>query len=336
MASRQSLVTGGSGFIGQHLVRQLLERGISVRVLDVKKPAKDFPKGVQFIQGSVLDKELIAKALKGVDTLYHLAANPHLWAKDKRVFLRLNYEGTKLVLQQAAKANLERIIYTSTEAILGSFRHPPAFLITEETPLPKPEEMAGPYTHSKMLAELEARTAIEHGLPLCIVYPSTPVGPGDANLTASTAMIRDFLNGKNPAYYNCTLNWIAVEDVALGHFLAAEKGRIGEGYILGNENCSLSRILTLLEENLGVRMPRRRIPFGLALGAARVAEFVSNHLTGKEPVASLEGVRLAKAGLELDCRKARQELGLPQTSIKKAILATAEWLKKEGHLERSC
>ncbi len=335
MVSRQSLVTGGSGFIGQHLVRQLSERGTSVRVLDVKKPATGSPKGVQFIQGSVLDKASLALALDGADTLYHLAANPHLWAKDKKVFLRLNYEGTKLVLQQAAKANLDRIIYTSTEAILGSYRQPPKSLISEETPLPKLEEMPGPYTQSKMLAELKARGWIEKGLPLSIVYPSTPVGSGDVNLTASTAMIRDFLNGKNPAYYNCTLNWIAVEDVALGHILGAEKGRIGERYILGNENCSLSRILNILEENLGVQMPKRRIPYSLALGAARVAEFVSNHLTGKEPVASLEGVRLAKAGLELDCRKAREELGLPQTSIEKAILATAEWLKDAGHLART-
>lgn len=329
-----SLVTGGSGFIGQHLVQQLQAKGEQVRVLDIRAPANLFDAQVEMIQGSILDKEIVNKALDGVDHLYHLAANPHLWAKDKETFFQINYQGTKQVLEAAKNHDLERIVVTSTEAILGGSRRRTTALINETTPLPTLKEMPGPYTQSKMMADEEAQAQILEGMPIVIVYPTTPVGPGDRNLTPPTQMIRDFLMEKTPAYLDCDFNLIAVEDLALGHILAAEKGKIGERYILGNANIHLGEILQILEENLGKKMPKLKIPYFVAYSTAQVSEFISNYITRKMPIASLEGVRLAGTKLTFDCQKAHQELGLPQNDIKDAILATAQWLIDNDYIKK--
>lgn len=329
-----SLVTGGAGFIGQHLVQQLLQKGEKVRVLDISPLTDAFDAQVELIQGSILDEAILEEALKGVNHLYHLAAIPHLWAKDKSSFFQINYEGTKQVLSVAKKLGTQKIVVTSTEAILGGSHHRTSALIDETTPLPTLKEMPGPYTRSKWMADQVSQAQILEGLPIVIVYPTTPVGPGDRNLTPPTQMIRDFLMEKTPAYLNCDFNLIAVEDLALGHILAAEKGKIGERYILGNANIHLGEILAILEKNLGKKMPRMRIPYFVAYTTAQISEFISNYITRKMPIASLEGVRLAGTQLSFDCKKAREELGLPKNDIEQAILSTAHWLLENDYVKK--
>lgn len=328
-----SLVTGGGGFIGRHLVHQLLQRNHQVRVLDIARMDGNFPPDVEIYQGSILDETLLAKAMKGTDYLFHLAANPHLWAPDKSNFHRVNFEGTKKVLENVVKNDVSKIVYTSSETLLKSYRWNHKEAVDETFCMPALEELPGPYSRSKMLAEQEVRKATEAGMPVIIVYPTTPVGPGDVNFTPPTRMIMDFLNGKNPAYLDCTLNYIAVEDVALGHILAAEKGKPGERYILGNQNLWLSEVLQILEQTFGKPMPKRRISYQIALLSAHVSEFIADHITRRSPLASVEGVRLAGTHLAFDGNKARKELGLPENNINHAFESAIHWLQHHGYVK---
>ena len=328
-----SLVTGGAGFIGRHLVHQLLQRYHQVRVLDIAEMNGIFPPDIEIYQGSILDEALLTKAMNGMDYLFHLAANPHLWAPDKSVFHRINYEGTKRVLENAVKNEVHKIIYTSSETLLKSYRWKNKETVNEASSMPELEDLPGPYSRSKMLAEKEARKAADAGLPVVVVYPTTPIGPGDVNLTPPTRMIMDFVNGKNPAYLDCALNYIAVEDAALGHVLAAEKGKTGERYILGNQNLWLFEVLNILEQASGKPMTRRRIPYQVALLSAHISEFVADHITKKHPRASVDGVRLAGTHLTFDGSKAHRELGLPENSIHHAFSNTVNWLQQQGYIK---
>jgi dihydroflavonol-4-reductase len=328
----RSLVTGGAGFIGQHLVRQLATAGEEVRVLDLQIQGH-YTKNVEFFQGSILDEPLLSRALKEVDYVYHLAANAQLWAPDPDDFMRPNYRGTQLVMGAACRSGVKRIVYTSTESILGSYRQRPNGPIDERTPLPPLSGMPGPYARSKWLAEHWVRKLAAEGHPIVIVYPTTPVGPGDYQLTSPTRMIRDFVSGKTPAYLDTTLNWIDVRDIAEGHRRACLYGKTGGRYILGNENLPLRRILDILEKGLQRPMPKHRVSYALAWTAAVVSEFIANHLTGRPPVASLEGVRLARAGLTFDCSRAREELGLQPRPVDAAIIETVRWLREQQLLE---
>ena len=328
-----SLVTGGGGFIGRHLVRQLLARGDAVRVVD-KAEIEDLDERAEFVRGSVLDQGLMRDALGGVDRLFHLAANPDLWSADKSSFYAINYEGTRTVLEAARRSGVARVVYTSTESILKSRRHRRNFGPIDETIELTVEDMPGPYCRSKFLAEQAAMAAASDGLPIVIVNPTLPVGPGDFRLTPPTQMILDFLNGDNPAYIDCEFNMVDVRLAALGHILAAERGRIGERYILGGENLRLSQILDMLGQITGLPMPARRIPYAVALVTAAVSEFVSDHITRRPPRASLTGVRLAGSPMIFDCSKAVRELGLPYASVRAALVDAVEWLVSRGLVRR--
>lgn len=330
MSDRRVLVTGGGGFIGLHLVQQLLERGETVRVLELSDVP--LPIDVEVVRGSICDAYTVSKALKDVDRLYHLAANPNLWARDKTDFRRVNYEGTCTVLQEAAKHDLEVIVYTSTESILtGKRRHE---TMVDSAAKRLIQEMPGLYCRSKFLAEQAAFEAAADGLPVVIVAPTLPIGPGDRRITPPTRMILDFINRSSPAYLECGFNMIDVRDVAAGHILAAEHGRYGERYILGNENITLSRFLSLIEKITGLAMPKRRIPFWVALAAGTVSEFVADYITHRQPRAPLTGVRLARYPMYFDSDKAIKELGLPQNSIYQALSDEIEWLLEQGLIER--
>lgn len=330
MAQRTSLVTGGAGFIGQHLVRHLLERGERVRVLDIADATILGPE-VEVVRGSILDPEIVEHALKGVDRLYHLAANPNLWSARKHEFEETNVQGTRTVLAQAERADLERIVYCSTESIIA---HRRSGASQSTSPTPTLDDMPGPYCRSKFLAQEEALRAAERGLPLVVVNPTLPVGPGDRFLTPPTRMLQVFLDGRTPAYLDCQINMIDVRDAALGHVLAAERGRIGELYVLGGENLRLGDILTMLEEITGLAMPRTRIPYWLALAFSVVSEFISDHVSRRPPVAPLAGVRLARRPMVFDSTKAVRELGLPQHPIRQALADAVEWMLEQGLLSR--
>ncbi len=330
MGNRRALVTGGGGFIGLHLVQQLLERGETVRVLEL--PDVPLPIDVEVVRGSVCDAYTVNKALKDVDRLYHLAANPNLWAHDKNDFRRINYEGTCTVLQEAAKHDLEVIVYTSTESILtGKGRHE---VMIDSAVKRMIQEMPGPYCRSKFLAEQAAFKAAADGLPVVIVAPTLPIGPGDRRITPPTRMILDFINRPSPAFLECGFNMIDVRDVAAGHILAAEHGQYGERYILGNENVMLSKFLGLIEKITGLAMPRRRIPFWIALAAGAVCEFVADYVTHRQPQAPLTGVRLARYPMYFDSNKAITELGLPQNSVYQALSDEIEWLLEQELITR--
>lgn len=328
---RLSLVTGGAGFIGRHLVAQLAAAGEAVRVLDPLAAPADFPPEVDIIQGSVLDRAALDDALQDANHVYHLAANAHLWAKDKSSYDIINVEGARALLEAAREHNPEKIIITSSETVLRGWRDANPAPITEDDPTPAADAMAGPYTRSKHAQDALAREAAEGGLPVIVVYPTVPVGPGDRHMTAPTRMVLDLLRGKTPAMLEAGMNFIPVEDAARGHILAAEKGPPGGRYILGGENMTMSEFLALLSDVSGHAMPARRVPYWLAELSARAMELAAS-LTDREPRASLEGVRLARHQSFVDNAKATRELGFNASSVGEALRRQIAWLEAEGHL----
>lgn len=321
-----ALVTGGAGFVGRHLVAQLAAAGGPVRVLDVAPRPPEFGDDVDYRQGSILDAEALAGAMAGVDTVYHLAANPHLWARDKSVFHRINVDGTAAVLSAVRQAGVRRIVVTATEVILRDWRSNSPEPLTEAEPTPPASAMAGPYTRSKHAADRLVREAAQAGLPVVSLYPTVPIGPGDVNMTAPTAMLRGFLEGKTPAFLDCRLNLIAVGDVAAAHILAAEKAAPGARYIIAGEDVLLSDLLDWLEEISGRPVPQRRVPYWLAAASGHVGTFVADHLTGRAPMGPIEGVRLARGRWPIDGGKALRELGLTLTPARVAVERAVRWL----------
>ena len=322
-----SLVTGGCGFIGRHLVQTLIDREQEVRVLDINPEPDLFHGQADIWYGSILDRDTLRKVIQDVSVVYHLAAIPHLWTANQTDFQEVNVTGTECVLEIAQEVGVQRFVYTSSETVLGNWRQKNQTLIDERTPLPQLHELPGPYSKSKLQAEIAVRKAIDRGLPGIVVYPTIPVGAGDSNLTPPTRMIKDFVLGRNPAYLECTLNLIPVQAVAEGHIAAAEYGVVGERYILGQDNLKLSDILNLLEQITGKKMPKRKVNYSSALITAKAMEWTAS-ITGKIPAASVEGVRLAGAHKKFDCKKAQQELGLPQYSIPLALQEAVRWLGK--------
>lgn len=332
--ARLNLVTGGSGFIGRHLVDALLARGERVRVLDLR-PIDPLPAGVELATGSITDAAHVARAMAGCERVFHLAANPNLWAPDPRSFDAVNHQGTRRMLDAAQKAGIARFVYTSTESILKSYRAPKTSgrALIDESVVLSLDDMPGPYCRSKYLAEQAAREAAAGGLPVVIVNPTMPIGPGDTLLTPPSKMILGFLNGDTPAYLDCEFNLVDARDVAAGQVLAAEKGRVGERYILGNVNLSLGDLLAELHRLTGLKMPTTRVPYALALVSALVSEGIAN-LTKKPPMAPLTGVRLARTSMAFDCSKARGELGWDCRTLADSLADTIRWMSGQGLLRR--
>jgi dihydroflavonol-4-reductase len=270
--------------------------------------------------------------MRGVRRVYHLAANPNLWARDKASFHQTNVEGTRAVMKAARVAGVERVVYTSTELILkGQTKSDGP--IQEDFGIPSLSEMPGAYCKSKYLAEKAAFEAASAGLPVVVVNPTVPIGPGDWKLTPPTRMLQGFLTRTFPAYLQCQLNLVPVEDVARGHVLAAEKGRIGNRYILGGQNITLSHLLLRLERLSGQTMPKSSVPYWLALVSAAVNEFISDHITRMPPAAPLAGVQLVRSPATFQSVKARTELGFEAGSLDAALARAIAWLGESGLLE---
>jgi dihydroflavonol-4-reductase len=323
----QTLVTGGAGFIGAHLVRLLIKRGHAVRVLDIRESPALAPEA-EFTKGSILDRDAVRKAMKGVEHVYHLAAIPDLWTVNKPDFHAINVEGTRIVLEEAAKAGCTRIVHTSTESILKGHRKESDEPVDEQV-WRTLADMPGPYCASKFLAEQEAMAAARYGLPVIVVNPTLPIGPGDFRITPPTQMIIDFVSGRNPGYLDFHMNLIDVRHAALGHILAAERGQIGQRYILGGENLRLSQILEILRHLTGLPITKSRIPYGVALSYAAISEWWADRVSGRPPKASLTGVRIAGAAMIFNNSKAVRELGLPQTSAQQALADSLEFLQTQ-------
>jgi dihydroflavonol-4-reductase len=296
-------VTGASGFIGANLVHALNRGGHEVVVL--VRPGSDLRglQGAQYraVQGDVAEKSSLAPGLKGCDWCFHVAASYQLWLPDYRPMYAANVDGTRHVIEAAAAAGCSRIVYTSTVGCIGLPRAVNGVVTpTDETTPVSQAQMKNHYKLSKWQAEQVALELARKGLPVVVVNPSAPIGPRDVKPTPTGKVIVDFLNRQMPAYLDTGLNWVHVRDVAAGHVLAAEKGRLGERYILGQAegNWTMQQAFAVLAEITGVRAPGMRIPYFVALLAAHVDETLSR-FTGKPPKAPLAGVRMAKYKISL-------------------------------------
>jgi dihydroflavonol-4-reductase len=329
---KKVFVTGATGLIGASLVRELLAEGCHVRALVRRGSDRQNLAGldIDICEGDLLDRDSLEKGLAGCDTLFHAAADYRLWAKDPASMYAVNVGGTRSILEAALKMDVSRVVYTSSVGTLGNPGNGEPG--TEETPVTF-SEMVGHYKKSKFLAEREAESFLEHGMPLVIVNPSTPVGWLDIKPTPTGKIIVDFLNRKMPAYLDTGLNLIDVEDCARGHILAARHGRIGEKYILGNENLTLLEIFSHLEGISGLSAPRIKLPHTPVLLAAHVNEVISR-FTGKAPMIPLAGVRMAGKRMFFDSSKAKRELGLPQRPVEQALSKAADWFRNEGYVSR--
>lgn len=324
----KALVTGATGFIGGNLVRELLKRGFQVRVLVREASSRSNIEGLplEVALGDLRDQASLAHALRGCDVLFHAAADYSFWSRNPAAVYETNVQGTENILMAAGAAGIEKIVYTSTESTIGIQGHE---LGTEEKQATL-GSLSGDYKKSKWLAEQLALRMCSQGLPITVVNPTMPLGPWDTKPTPTGRIIADFLNGRMPAYVNTGLNAVDVGDVAAGHILALEKGRVGERYILGNRNLTLRELLGVLEQVTGIRAPNVRIPLWVALGAGFVDEFVVGKLLHKPPRIPIAAVRTARKCRHFDCSKAIEELGLPQTPIESSVLRAVTWFKQHG------
>lgn len=323
------LVTGATGFVGGAVARALIRAGVDVRAL--ARSQSDWQNlstlPVERVEGDLLDPPSLLTALAGCQQLYHVAAYYALWAKDPAVFYDVNVTGTRNMLTAARQVGIERTVYCST---IGAIGLPVGGgLGTEDTPVSL-QQMAGHYKRSKYLAEQEVLKLAREGLPVVIVNPSAPVGAGDVKPTPTGQVIVDFMKGRMPAYIETGMNIVDVDDVAIGHLLAMEKGRLGERYILGCKNLMLQDVFGILSRLTGVRAPSVRLPRSLVLPLAYMNQWMA-HLTGHPPRIPLEGVKMAKYRMHYDCRKAIHELGIPQTSPEIALEKAVRWFRAHGY-----
>src|SRR5208283_4069285 len=328
MVAKTSLVTGANGFLGCHVVRALIARGDRVRALARETADISALRGIDcdIVRGDVRDLASLRNATKGCDEVYHVAADYRLWVVDHAPMYAINVEGTRNVIAAAHEAGVSRIVHTSTVGALGI---PHGGSGREDTPVTV-DAMVGAYKRSKFLAERVAEDAARAGAPVVTVNPSTPIGPLDYKPTPTGRMIVDFLNRRMPAYLDTGLNLVAVEDCARGHLLAAERGRIGEKYILGGENLSLAELFTRLARLSGMPAPKMRIPYAVAYGFALGAEAFARTVTRRAPRASLTEVRMARKRMFFDSSKARAELGYSPGPIDAALVAAIEFFRSKG------
>jgi dihydroflavonol-4-reductase len=323
-----TLVTGATGFVGSHLVRQLLERGEPVRVL--VRPASSMRAldglGVEVVRGDLRDASAVRAAMRGVRRVFHVAADYRLWARNPDQIYDNNVLGTWNILS-AVDGGVERIVYTSTVATMAV----PRDRLLDETTDASLDEMVGHYKRSKFLAERAVLDAAARGVPVVIVNPTTPVGPGDWRPTPTGNVILDFLRRRLPAYVETGLNVVPVEDIARGHLLAADHGRIGERYLLGGRNMTLKEILDALATISGQRAPRIRLPWSAAMALGYADQLVSS-VRGREPRIPLEGVRMARHTMWANCTKAERELGFQPGSVESALQRAVEWYRQNGYV----
>ncbi|HXW15484.1 MAG TPA: hopanoid-associated sugar epimerase [Terriglobia bacterium] len=326
-----SLITGANGFIGSHVTRFLIGQGEQARVL--VRPQSDLRllQGlpVEFAYADLRDAASLPTPLRGAQRVYHVAADYRLWAKNPQDIYDSNVTGTRNLLAAARQAGIDRFIYTSS---VGTIVPPhPRTLPDEETQL-RLNDMIGHYKRSKFLAEQEALEAARQGQDVVIVNPTTPVGPGDWKPTPTGRIILDFLNGKMPAYVDTGLNFVAVEDVAKGHWLAAERGMAGARYILGDRNLTLKQLLEILSALSGRPVPRVRLPHAVPYLAALADSLISS-LLRREPRIPLEGVRMARHRMFVDSSKATRELGFQPGPLEAAMERAVRWYIENGYVK---
>lgn len=326
-----ALVTGAAGFIGSAVVRHLLDQGENVRVFirpsSDRRNLADLP--VEVALGDLTDRRSIDLAMKGCDSLFHVAADYRLWVPKPAAMFTANVEGTRHMMLAAGECGVKRIVYTSSVATLGL---PKDAIPANEDTLAAPEDMIGPYKQSKYAAEVIVKELIaKAGLPVVIVHPSTPIGQRDIKPTPTGKLVVDAASGRMPGFVDTGLNVVHVDDVAAGHLLAFERGKIGDRFILGSENLTLAEILAIVARLTHRREPRLRIPHGVVMPIAGLAEIWAR-LTGGEPFATLDGVRLARKKMFFSSDRAIREIGYRPRPAEAAIADAISWFAQNGYL----
>src|SRR5271167_4020923 len=324
-----TLVTGAAGFLGSHVARQLVARGESVRVL--MRPSSNnraiSDLSLEYVTGDLRDAASLERAMNGVQRVFHVAADYRLWSKNPQEIYDSNVGGTKNLLAAARKAGVEQLVYTSTVATIAVDRPE----LPNEFTDAKLGEMIGHYKRSKWMAEQEVLQAAKEGAPAIVAMPTTPVGPWDWKPTPTGKIIVDFLNGKMPGYVETGLNFVGVEDCAAGHLLVAERGKVGERYLLGSENLTLKQLLDALASITGLPAPKLKIPHGVALSVA-YAESAFSRLLGREPQIPVEGVRIAQHLMFVDASRAQRDLGFRPTAVAAALERAVRWYEDNGYV----
>jgi dihydroflavonol-4-reductase len=323
------LVTGASGFIGSAVARALLTRGERVRVL--MRPSSDRRNvaglDVEIVEGDLMVPESLAPAVAGCGGVFHVAADYRLWTAEPEAMFRANVDGSVAIVRAAHAAGVGRIVYTSSVAVLGNV---PGGQADEETPVGY-DDMIGVYKRSKFRAEEAVRAVIaETGAPVVIVNPSTPIGPRDVKPTPTGRMIVEAASGKMPAFVDTGLNVVHVDDVAEGHLLAFDKGEVGRRYVLGGDDMSLKDILAEIARLTGRRPPTKQLPHDLIMPIAAMAELWAR-VSGREPFATVDGVRMAKKRMYFSSARAKHELGYAPRSTKEALADAVRWFKENGY-----
>ncbi len=324
-------VTGGTGFVGASVVRELLAGGAEVRVLARRNSDRRNLEGlnVEVIEGDLDDVALLTRAMADCEWGFHVAAHYSLLRRDREAIYRANVEGTRHILQAARAAGIKRLVHTSSVAAIGV---PPDGEVADETFQTSVGELVSDYKKSKFLAEQLAREAAREALPVVIVNPSTPIGPYDVKPTPTGEIVLRFLQRRMPAYVDTGMNLIHVRDVAIGHIRAAEKGRVGERYILGHRNLTLKEILDTLAAITGLPAPTRRLPHWLPIVVGAVDELFLSRLTGKPPTVAFDSARMAAHPMYYDATRAVTYLGLPQTPIETALQEAVTWFRDHGYV----
>jgi dihydroflavonol-4-reductase len=325
-----ALVTGASGFLGSAIAAALRSRGHLVQTLvRPSSPRTNLDPRDTMHKGDLRDRPSLAAALKGVRFLFHAAADYRLWARNPEEIRRNNVEGTRLIMEEALRAGVERIVYTSSVATLKLVDGAPA---TEDRPLVE-EEAIGAYKRSKVAAERLVEAMVRRdGLPAVIVNPSTPIGPRDVRPTPTGRIIIEAASGRMPAFVDTGLNLVHVDDVASGHVAALDRGRIGERYILGGENVLLADMLADIARLVGRRPPRLKLPRTVIYPIAYGAELVAK-VRGVEPFVTLDGLRMARHHMFFDDAKARRELGYVARAYRDGLIDAIAWFRSHGALK---
>lgn len=324
-----TLVTGATGFVGSHVARQLVSQGHRVRALVRRTSNFKVLDGlaVERSEGDLRDAASLDRAMQGVRWVFHVAADYRLWSRRSEEIYESNVGGTRRLLEAAERTGVEKVVYTSTVATIVV---PRGGELPDEATRASLDEMIGHYKRSKFLAEQEALSAAARGVPVVIVNPTAPVGPGDWKPTPTGRIVVDFLKGRMPAYVDTGLNVVPVEDVAAGHLLAAEKGRIGERYILGGQNMTLKEILDALSKISGRPAPRFKMPHAVALAAGYADQWIAR-LTGREPAIPVEGVKMSRHRMFVSSDKAAREFGYSVRSVEAALERAVRWYQENGY-----
>jgi dihydroflavonol-4-reductase len=331
MNDARVLVTGASGFVGSAVARKLAQRGYVVRVLARPTSPRTNFEGFdcEVVEGDMRDAASMAAAMTDVRYLFHVAADYRLWARDPYEIVRNNREGTRIVMEAAREAGVERIVYTSSVATLKPRANGED---ADETDRAEMDTAIGAYKKSKVAAERVVETMAAGGLPAVLVSPSTPIGPRDIRPTPTGRIIVEAATGRMPAYVDTGLNLVHVDDVAEGHLLALEKGRIGESYILGGQDVTLREMLGEIARLTGRRAPRIRLPRGPIYPIAYMAEAIAR-LTGKEPFLTVDALDMSKYTMFFSSAKAARELGYTARPYGAALEDAIAWFREAGYIQ---